>query len=448
MDCAYLYSATAFETASETTCPPIRQGVIPILRREIVPAAVVSEIDSSKWRQVGLLSLAELLAMTVWFSASAIVPQLSDLWQLTSGQRSWITMSVQLGFVAGALFSAVLNLPDRISSRKLVGISALAAAAMNAAIPLGNLNFYATVALRFLTGAALAGVYPPGMKLVATWCKDDRGLGIGILVGALAVGSAFPHLIAGIALFEGSAMLSWRVLMIVTSVQAAIGAALVLFWFRPGPYLTATAPFNWQFAGKLLLYRPTRLANFGYLGHMWELYAMWTWVPLFIIESYRLAGWSDAMARVTGFATIAIGFVGCVLAGKFADKYGRTSITIISLVISGVCSLIAGFLLGFPGALTVLCLIWGFAAVADSAQFSAAVSELSDSRYVGTALTVQTSLGFLLTMATIHIIPVAVDAMGWKYALMLLALGPIAGITSMARLRRLPEATRMAGGKR
>lgn len=357
-------------------------------------------------------------------------------------------MSVQLGFVIGALLSAVLNLPDRLSSRKLVAISALAAAAMNAAIPLADLSFYPTLVLRFLTGVALAGVYPPGMKLIATWCKEDRGLGIGILVGALAIGSAFPHLIAGVALFEGSEMLSWRILMLVTSAQAVIGAALVLIWFRPGPYLTAAAPFNWQFAGRLLMYRPTRLANFGYLGHMWELYAMWTWAPLFIIESYRLAGWSDGMARVSGFATIAIGFIGCVLAGKFADRYGRTSITIISLIISGLCSLVAGFLLGYPGALTVLCLIWGFAAVADSAQFSAAVSELSDPRYVGTALTVQTSLGFLLTMATIHIIPVAVTAMGWNYALMLLAIGPIAGIVSMARLRNLPEATRMAGGRR
>jgi MFS family permease len=401
-----------------------------------------------KWRQVGILSLAELLAMTLWFSASAVVPQLTEEWKLTSAQQSWITMSVQLGFVAGALLSAVLNVPDRISSRLLFGYTAFTAAAVNAAIPLLASSFYPALILRLLTGFMLAGVYPPGMKLVATWCRNDRGLGIGILVGALTVGSAFPHLLAGLPFLGDKGLPSWRLLMLITSGQAVLAGLVILFAFRTGPFLAKTAPFDWRYAGKLLTRQPTRLANFGYLGHMWELFAMWTWVPMLLLESYRASGWPVQAARIAGFAVIGIGAAGCVLAGKLADRFGRTAITIASLVLSGACALVAGHLVHVPGTLTAICLIWGFAVVADSAQFSAAVSELTDPRYVGTALTVQTSLGFVLTLATIYVIPQIKSLVGWDYALMLLAFGPLAGIASMYRLRRLPDAMRMARGNR
>jgi MFS family permease len=402
----------------------------------------------TKWRQVALLSFAELLAMTLWFSASAVVPQLTELWHLTSAQRSWVTMSVQLGFVAGAILSAVLNLPARMSSRTLFGICAILGAVANAAIPLLAASFYPALVLRFLTGALLAGVYPPGMKLVATWCKDDRGVGIGILVGALTAGSAFPHLLSGLPFLGNNGLPSWRFLMLITSGQAIAAGLMVLFWFRSGPYLMAAAPFDWRFAGKLLTDKPTRLANLGYLGHMWELFAMWTWLPLLLLESYEQAGWNVRAARFSGFAVIAIGAIGCVIAGKLADRLGRTTVTIGSLIASGSCAIIAGFLISSPLALTALSLVWGFTIVADSAQFSAAVSELTNPKYVGTALTVQTSLGFLLTLVTIQIVPEISDAIGWQYALPTLALGPLVGIIGMYRLRQLPEAVRMAQGRR
>jgi MFS family permease len=399
---------------------------------------------AGKWRTVGLLALAELLAMSVWFSASAVVPQLTSEWGLTGAEQSWLTMSVQVGFVTGALLSAVLNLADRLPAQRLIAVSAGLAAAANAAIPLLDAGPGAALAFRFLTGVALAGVYPPGMKLAASWCKEDRGLGIGLLVGALTLGSGLPHLLNALG---SQGMPPWRSVLLTTSLQCLAAGLIAAVAIRPGPFLGKAPRFDWRFAGRAFADRPTRLANFGYLGHMWELYAMWAWVPLLLLASYEHAGWRPESARLAGFGVLAAGAAGCVLAGLLADRLGRTRITIWSLAVSGACALGAGLLFDRPLPLTLLCLVWGFAVVADSAQFSAAISELADPRYVGTALTLQTSLGFLLTLFTIRMIPPLVERIGWEGAFLILALGPVFGIASMLRLRRLPEAERMAGGR-
>jgi MFS family permease len=391
--------------------------------------------------QLLLLAATVALAKSLWFSASAVVPQLRAEWSLSGAQEAWLTVSVQLGFVAGALVSALSNLSDRVSPPRLILVCSLLGGLANGAIALLAPGPSSAIVLRFLTGALLAGVYPPGMKLVASWSVEDRGLWIGVLVGALTLGSALPHLLNA----RPGGMPPWRQAVLAAS-ASALAASLLAVFLRSGPHLQASAPFDWRSAARPLAEPATRLVNFGYLGHMWELYAMWTWVPAALLYVYQRAGWSPRAARLAGFATIAIGAAGCLIAGRLADRIGRARVAIASMAVSGLCCLLAGPMLAWPAAFTTLCLVWGFAVVADSAQFSAGASELADRRYVGTALTVQTSLGFLLTAVTIRLAPPLVERLGWGGLFALLGLGPAAGILAMVRLRRLPESARMAGG--
>ncbi|MGI8981215.1 MAG: MFS transporter [Pirellulaceae bacterium] len=405
-----------------------------------------------KWRQLVVLAVVQWLAMALWFSASAVNGALKEEWSLSPTAVSWLTISVQLGFVVGALASAILNLSDRIKPTILLAVCAILGAVANLAIPLAittelgksTSGFALVIILRMLTGIMLAGVYPTGMKLMATWFASGRGLAIGVLVGALTLGSASPQLINAFALGTSN----WRWVMGIASGLAGLSAVLAMLFAKVGPHLASAARFDWQYFARVWQDPAVRRANFGYLGHMFELYAMWAWAPKLLAESYDKVHWSPRDAALAGFGTIAIGGFGCVLAGAWADRVGRTWTTIASLVVSGSCALIAGHLVLHPLLLTLVCLIWGFSVVADSAQFSTAISELCDPRYVGTALTIQTCAGFLLTTLTIYAVPTIQSQLGWPAAMSLLALGPVFGIWHMAKLRSLPAATKMAGGRK
>jgi MFS family permease len=383
-----------------------------------------------------LLAVTLILGMTTWFSASAVIPQLRSDWELSTGTGAWLTIAVQLGFVAGALISSILNLADVVPARLMILGGATGAALANLGL-LAAEGAALAIPLRFLTGLFIAGVYPPALKLMATWFHRGRGTALGILVGALTLGTALPHLVNGLGGLE------WRTVVVATSILSLCGGLLALS-VGDGPFPFPRAVFDPRQIRKSLTNRGVRLASLGYFGHMWELYAMWAWFVVFFADG---AGGSASSAPYAAFAVIGIGALGCWAGGVLGDRWGRTRTTAAMMAASGTCALFIGLLIDSPRWLVLTVgLLWGFTVVADSAQFSTMVTELADQAYVGTALTLQLAIGFTLTVATIWLIPQLEDGFSWRWAFAFLAPGPALGAIAMLRLRSLPEAARIAHG--
>ena len=396
-----------------------------------------------RWRMLGWICLAELGALSLWFSATAVVPALRTAW-MSSAAQAWLSMAVTLGFVVGTVVSAALTLTDFVGARRLFVFTAIGGALVNASLLIVIESLPLVLTARFLTGLAMAGTYPPAVKLAASWFVADRGLAVGSLVGALTLGGAVPHLIN----FAGG--LAWPPVIVGTSL-AALGAALVMAaCVHDGPHVQARAPFNPACVGDLVRSRGVVLASLGYFGHMWELYAMWTWIGLYLLEAFTRSG-VPAAPRLGALATaavIGVGSASCVAGGLLADRIGRTATTMLAMLGSGTCATVVGLVFERPVLLVTVALVWGFTIIADSAQFSASVTELAPPAYVGTALSLQTSLGFLLTLASTWLVPRAVQAWGWPWAFAFLAPGPFLGTLAMSLLRRLPESARLAQGRR
>ena len=396
---------------------------------------------SGRWAQLALLSGTLLLALVPWFSAASVAPMIAAEWQISRLETALLTVAVQLGFVAGALAVAVSGAADVIPARRLIAAGALVAALANAAFALLAVDLLSAVPLRALSGAGIAAVYPVAMKVLAGWFRGGRGLAVGVLTGAITFGSAMPHLLqagGAVAGFE------WRLVVLAATAPCLVAAALGWWTVNEGPLTMPAARLSLRMARTALGQRSVQLANLGYLGHMWELYAMWTWVPAFIAASLAISGDVPA-AGASGVAFLV------VAAGALADRLGRTTLTIAAMAVSGSSAVVAGLLFGAPTVvLVVVLVVWGISVIADSAQFSTAVSELAPPGTAGSALSLQTAAGFLLTGVTIVGVGLLDpgDRSAWSLAFAILAIGPLVGIAAMLRLRRRPDALRMAGGRR
>jgi MFS family permease len=413
-------------------------------------AAETSSAETPRrWPQLAILGIGTLLAMSPSFSASAVAPLLREEWTVGLLDLPWLTVVTQLGFAAGALGLAAIGAPDVIPGPRLFAAGAIVAAIANLGFALVATDPASALPFRFVTGAALAAVYPVAMKLAAGWFRRERGLAIGVVNGALTIGVALPLLFRAIGVYAG---VDWRPVVVGASVAAAGGALLVGWLGRSGPLEVAAPRFSPAIAARAFHEPSVRLASLGYFGHMWELFAMWTWIPIFLIASFAAAGAANAaLSSLVAFAVVAVGGVASAAAGAIADRIGRTTTTIWAMAISGSSAVLAGLLFGAPPwLLTIIALIWGASVVADSAQFSTAVSELAPPGTAGSALSVQTAVGFTLTGFTILGVGLIdpVDAGGWRLAWIVLALGPAVGIAAMLRLRGRPDATKMASGHR
>ena len=402
-------------------------------------------LTSSRWVFLALACVAVVMSLTTWFSATAVVPELTRHWQLSPQTVAWLTNGVQAGFVTGALLSSYFALSDRWPLPRMMALSAVAAAAANA-ILLADPPAALAVAARCATGFALAGVYPPAMKLMATWFRTGRGLALGLLIGALTLGSALPHLVRA-----SGAGIDWRVVVIVSSFASLGAATIFALALREGPYPFARTKVDPGQLGAILRNRPLMLANAGYFGHMWELYAMWGW----FLAYARAANETTAPPLVDNpsaltFWVLAAGVPGCVVAGALSDRLGRCLTTAGAMLISGSGAVAIGFAYTGPSWLFVgIALVWGLTIVADSAQFSASITELADSHLVGSALAFQMGVGFAITIVAIWLVPLIADTLGgWRWAFLILAPGPLLGAWAMLGLRRRPESVQMAGGHR
>lgn len=395
------------------------------------------------------LSIIQLFGLSLFFAPNASIDQLVNLLSLSDIQIAWISIAVTLGFVCGGLIFALFNIADSFKGENILATSCYIGGLLNLLLVLVNAHSFVVVfILRFLTGICVAGIYPIGMKLVASHFKTNRGFAIAVLLAALNLGSGLPYL------FRLFGSPSWKIVTSLAAGCAIIGGVLTNLFISQGEYIASSQKISLNALKKIIKNPSVKLANYGYDGHMWELYAMWVWVPIFLKLSYENANPNASEKEVifffasAAFGVFVTGAIADILGGWISDRIGRTAFNIIMLTTSGMCGLIIGLFYSNPFISLVIALIWGATVIPDSPQYSAMISELADPEVVGTALTIQTAIGFGLSILSIRLIPTLADKVGWRYAFSFLSIGPFVGIIALLKLRSLPESTKIAMGKK
>ncbi|NND92389.1 MAG: MFS transporter [Granulosicoccus sp.] len=386
-----------------------------------------------KTRSITLLVLAEVAAMSLWFISSATQADQQGELAVSAFRAALLVSGVPAGFVLGALYVAMYGIADRFDPRRVFATASLSAAAANAVMLLTEPGSTVSILLRIITGFCLAGVYPVGMKIMVGWGKADRGWLVGLLVGGLTLGSASPHLLAWLG---GT---NWRLTTLVASGLAVIAAVLVS-QTSLGPHHAAQQRMNPRIIRVAWTDRRLRRAFLGYLGHMWELYALWSWIAPAALASYMMQ-MSPATAlewsKLTAFLAIGSGALLCPFAGRLADALGKAELTILVMTCSGLSALSAAAVFGgSPLLVAAVFVVWGLSVIPDSAQFSALIADLAPPEMAGSLMALQTGLGFSLTILTVQLTPLVAMKMGWPFLFCLLAAGPLVGILSMWPLRR------------
>lgn len=387
---------------------------------------------SNKFRSISVLVLAQVSALSLWFISAAVLPDMLLDHDISALAQAALSSAVAAGFVVGALVSAFTGLSDRFDPRKVFASCAFVAALSGFALMLLQPGGSASIAMRFLTGAMLAGVYPVGMKIAVGWGKEDRGLLVGLLVGALTFGSASPHLVAWL----GGA--DWQITIAIVSTLTLVSGGLILLCGL-GPYHARAPAFQMSAIAEAWTNKRVRYAYLGYFGHMWELYAMWAWIGVATQISYQATmNEADAISfsKLTAFLAIGLGGLTCFAGGIMADRIGKAQVTIIAMVISGFAALAtAATFGGAPWVTFTFVILWGLAIIPDSPQFSALVADASPPQVAGSLMTFQTAIGFALTIFTVQLTPVFVEATSWPAAMVVMALGPAFGVYFMRKLR-------------
>ncbi len=378
-----------------------------------------------------IIIFSQFTGTSLWFAGNAVVFDLQRDWGLGDAAIGYLTSAVQLGFISGTLAFAVLIIADRYSPRVVFFTCSVLGAGANLALLIVPPGLAALLLLRFMTGFFLAGIYPVGMKIAAGWYRQGLGRALGYLVGALVLGTAFPHLLRA-----SGTELPWQQVIVGVSLLALVGGACMLALVPEGPHLPRGSAFHPRALLAIFRSRALRASAFGYFGHMWELYALWAFTPLLLL-AYAETNGIALNVSLWSFAAIGVGALGCVAGGVISTRTGSAPVAAILLAVSGICCLLSPLLFHAPPWLFLgFVLLWGLTVSSDSPQFSALNAANAPREYVGSILTLVNSIGFLITVVSIQLIASLVAWFEIRYLFWLLAPGPALGLWMLRPLLR------------